>query len=149
MTRAKKRSWFFRIFRFPTQTTTQHMNITITTQNRADFLFVESKGVVESADDLVEHANLVYAEFLKHNPKKILIYQMETEFPPGLSSYLNLVNHYIDNFVPEILSVKVAVVIQEKFKEIGEFWETVCTNRGFHYHAFTSLDQAEQWLLAE
>lgn len=125
------------------------MDITITAQNREDYLYVESKGVVASADELVAHADLVYAEFLKHNPQKILIYEMDTEFPPGLSSYLNLVNHYIDNFVPEIRSVKVAVVIQEKFKEIGEFWETVCTNRGFHYHAFTDFDHAEQWLLSE
>lgn len=125
------------------------MNINISSQNRADYLYVESKGVVESADELVAHANLVYAEFLKYNPQKILIYQMETEFPPGLSSYLNLVNHYIDNFAPEILSVKVAAVIQEKYKDIGDFWETVCTNRGFQYHAFTNFDLAERWLLSE
>ena len=123
------------------------MNITITTENRDDYLFVESKGEIFSADELIAQANLVYEEFQKYNPEKILIYEMEMDFPPGLSNYLNLVNHYIDNFSPDVKSVKVAVVLKEKYKDIGDFWETVCTNRGFLYHAFTDFDAAEKWLL--
>jgi hypothetical protein len=125
------------------------MPFTISTQNNDDYLFVESQGNIESADELVAHANQIYEEFLKHHQTKVLIYQMETEFPPGLSSYLNLVNHYIDNFSIEIMSVRIAVVIQEKYKELGAFWETVCNNRGYQYHAFTSLEEAEDWLKKE
>jgi hypothetical protein len=125
------------------------MPFTIDTQNKEEYLLVVSKGSIASADELVEHANQIYEEFLKHQQTKILIYQMATEFPSGLSSYLNLVNHYIDNFSIEIMSVRIAVVIQEKYKELGAFWETVCNNRGYQYHAFTSLEEAEDWLKKE
>jgi len=124
------------------------MNVEITTQQREEYLYVECKGAVTSADELIAQSNMVYEEFLKYNPEKILLYEMEMDFPSGLSAYLNLVNHYMDNFVPEVRSVKVAVVLQEKYKDIGDFWETVCLNRGFSYQAFTDFDQAEKWILA-
>jgi hypothetical protein len=125
------------------------MSFTIDTQNNEDYLLLVSKGSIESADELLEHANRIYEEFMKHQQKKVLIYQTETEFPSGLSSYLNLVNHYIDHFPIEIMSVRIAIVIQEKYKELGGFWETVCNNRGYEYHAFTSLPAAEDWLKKE
>ncbi|RZJ29314.1 MAG: hypothetical protein EOO48_07790 [Flavobacterium sp.] len=123
------------------------MNIVITAENRDDYLFVVSKGEIESSQELAVHAGMIYEEFMKYAPKKVLIYQLETTFPTELSAYLTLVNHYIENFSNEAISAKVAVVIAEEYKEIGEFWETVCTNRGFLYHSFTDLDKAERWLL--
>jgi hypothetical protein len=123
------------------------MNLNITTQNREEYLYIECKGEITSADELIEQSNLVYEEFLKYNPEKILLYEMEMDFPPGLSAYLNLVNHYMDNFVPEVRSIRVAVVIQDKYKDIGDFWETVCLNRGFQYQTFTDLSKAESWIL--
>lgn len=123
------------------------MDVTITTEDRGEYLYVECKGEVTSADELIAQSTLVYEEFLKYNPQKILLYEMEMDFPSGLSAYLNLVNHYNDNFVPEVRSVKVAVVLKEKYKEIGDFWETICTNRGFQYHSFTDLKKAEDWIL--
>lgn len=123
------------------------MNISITSENRDDYLFVISKGEIESPEDLLAHANFMYDEFMKYKPEKVLVDQLETDFPQGLSSYLNLVNHYIENFSSEALSAKAAIVVRPEYEEIGEFWETVSTNRGLLYHAFTDLEKAKEWLL--
>jgi len=125
------------------------MDLKITTENRQEYLYIECKGEVTSADELIEQSNRVYEEFLKHNPQKMLVYEMEMDFPSGLAAYLNLVNHYADNFVPEAKSAQVAVVLKEKYKDIGDFWETVCINRGYRYQTFTDFDRAEKWLLSE
>ena len=123
------------------------MNITIEAENRNDYLYIVSKGDVWSADDLATHANLIHEEFLKYNPKKILLYELETEFLLGLSAYMEITSHYDDNFIDDMKFIKIAAVIQEKYKNIGVFWETVCTNRGFRYRAFTDPEEAERWLL--
>ena len=125
------------------------MDLKITTEVRQEYLYIECKGTVTSADELIEQSNQVYEEFLKYNPKKILLYEMEMDFPSGLSAYLHLANHYSDNFVPEIRSVRIAVVLKEKYKDIGDFWENVCINRGYQYQTFNEFDHAEKWLLAE
>ena len=125
------------------------MNIKITTEVRPEYLYIECEGEVTSPEELIEQSNMVYEEFLKHNPQKILLYEMEMDFPSGLSAYLNLVNHYADNFIPEVQSIKVAVVLKDKYKDIGDFWETVCTNRGYRYQTFLAFDKAEEWILSE
>jgi hypothetical protein len=125
------------------------MNLDIFTENREEYLYIECKGEITSADELISQSGLIYEEFLKYNPDKILLYEMEMDFPPGLSNYLNLVNHYADHFAVEAQSVKVAVVLKEKYKDIGDFWETVCINRGYQYHTFTNLTEAESWILAK
>jgi hypothetical protein len=123
------------------------MNITIDAENRSDYLYIVSKGDVKSAEDLAIHANLIHDEFLKYNPKKILLYEMETNFLLGLSTYIEITSHYDDNFIDDMKFIKIAAIIQKKYKNIGDFWETVCTNRGFDYRAFTDPEEAEQWLL--
>lgn len=125
------------------------MNVKISTEVRPEYLYIECKGEVTSTDELVAQSTLVYEEFLKYNPQKMLLYEMEMDFPSGLSNYLHVVNHYADNFVPEVLSVKVAVVLKEKYKDIGDFWESICTSRGYRYQTFTNFDEAEKWILAE
>jgi len=119
------------------------MDITINTEVRREYLYIECKGEVVSAEELIAQSELIYQLFLKHNPSKILLYEMEMDFPSGLSAYLNLVNHYADNFGPEVKSIRVAVVIKDKYREIADFWETVCLNRGFQYQTFTDFNQAE------
>ena len=60
---------------------------------------------------------------------------------------LELTKHYIDNFPPEIRLLKIAVVTSKEFKEVAETWESLCVSRGFRYNAFTSFEEAEDWLI--
>jgi len=94
-----------------------------------------------------EHCKLLFDEVLKYNNKKVLIDEPGTRFPQNMFIYYDLVNYYVDNFPPEIRFLKIAVVIAEEFKEIGYFWETVCVNKGLQYFAFTSFQDAHDWLV--
>ncbi len=94
-----------------------------------------------------EHCRLLFDEVLKYNCSKVLINEPGTTFPTDMFIYYNVVTHYIDNFPPEIRTLKIAVVIAEEFKELGYFWETVCVNKGLQYFAFTAFRDAHDWLV--
>lgn len=94
-----------------------------------------------------EHCQLLFTEVLKYDTKKVLIDEPDTRFPTDMFIYYNLVTWYLDNFPPQIRSLKIAVVIAEEFKELGYFWETVCVNKGLQYFAFTNLQDAHNWLV--
>jgi hypothetical protein len=123
------------------------MNITITSENMDDYLSIRSAGDIESKDDLLKHADLIYQEISKYDKQKILIDNIETRFPPDMFSYYEQVQYFSKTFPPWIRLLKIAVVVSPEFEEVGKFWETLSVNRGFQYFAFTSLEEAGQWLI--
>lgn len=125
---------------------TCRMNITITSQNKEEYLLIESKGDVETKEDLIRHCDLVFEEISKYDAKKILIYEPETTFPLEIYPYFDLVKHYTETFPPDIKSLKIAAVLAKEFREIAETWETLCVSRGFDYFVFTSFQEAENWI---
>ena len=120
------------------------MAATITSESKSEYLLITGNGELRSAEDLIEQAEAIYSEFTKHDHTKILIDQRETTFPTRFFSYLDLVDHYV---TMPIMLIKIAVVIDPKNKEIGDFWETACNNRGYQYFAFTSYEEAERWII--
>ena len=123
------------------------MNFTITSQNKKDHLFIESKGNIESVDLLLTHSHKIYEEISKYDHQKILLYEPEMQLPLDLVPYFNLVQNYIDIFPPEIRELTIAVVFSEKYQEVASTWETLCQSRGLQYFAFTSLQDALDCLL--
>ncbi|HLA55916.1 MAG TPA: hypothetical protein VK623_07430 [Flavobacterium sp.] len=123
------------------------MDITLTAENKDEYLLIATTGNLETVEDLLMHADLIYQEFLKYGAKKVLLDLQETTFPKNLFSYLDLVNHYISDFSQELQSIKLAVVVTKEYENIGEFWETVCNNRGYEFFAFTSYEKAHDWLM--
>ena len=72
---------------------------------------------------------------------------MATEFPSDLFSYYDLVQFYIEKLPSEINEIKLACIISPEYSNIGKFWQTASNNRGFKYQAFTSVREAEEWLM--
>ena len=122
------------------------MSFTITSTNKNDHLFLRSVGIVEDTQDVIKHAEAVYAEITKFDQKKILIDDRETRWPANLFSYYEQVEFFSQHFPPEIRLLKIAIVLPPESEEVGKFWETLCVNIGFNYHAFTSIENAYQWL---
>lgn len=122
------------------------MNFTITSQNKSDYLLIESKGRIVTKAELFKHSQLVHEEIIRYDNKKILVYEPELHFPQDLFSYLALVHNYIDNFPPDIRLLKIAIVVSAVYEEIAKFWAIACQNRGFPYNGFTSLQEAHTWL---
>jgi hypothetical protein len=124
------------------------MEITITSQNRKDYLLIETKAIIETKEDLVSQSQLLYEEIAKHDFKKILVDQSETKLPNSLVPYFDLVKNYIEEFPPEIRQLKIASVVAKEYKEFADTWETICVSRGLNYFTFTSFLEAEKWLLS-
>ncbi len=123
------------------------MDVTVTSVNKPGYLLIISTGNVASTEELFGHSQLVYAEIIKHQQKRILLDNLGAKFPTQFYSYVELVDHYSIAFPPEIRTFKIAAVIVEEYMEFGKFWETIAVNRGFRYHAFTSFEDAQEWLL--
>lgn len=123
------------------------MEITITSQAKRDYLFIETKAVLETTEDLINQSQRVFEEISKQHLKRILIDEPETKFPKDLVPYFDLVKNYIEEFPPEISQLKIAIVIAKEYIEIVNSWETICVSRGLNYCAFTSIQEAKKWLL--
>lgn len=126
------------------------MNLQLKTKNKKTHLLIVSKGTLSVKEDLFKHAELIYREIVKHTQTNILIEESETTFPQSLFDYADLVNFYRE-FPPDVRLLKLAAVIRadNTAKKIAEFWETACANKGFQFRAFTSMHEAEAWLLKE
>lgn len=129
--------------------TTIFMNIVITSRPEPSYLLVESTGEMFTKDDLVRQSQLIHEEIVKHKAKKVLVNEPGTKFPLELLPYYELVKFYVDNFPPGIRRYKIAIVIAAEYEKMARFWETVCINRGLQYFAFTSFQEAHDWLLNE
>lgn len=123
--------------------------MTITSQNNADYLLIRSVASLKNENDLIQHAILVFDEYKKYGNKKVVLDGLETGFPSDLFPYYDLVQFYIEKFPPEVREIKLACVISPEYTRIGKFWETTSNNRGFRYRAFTSLREAEEWIMEE
>lgn len=125
------------------------MNVTLTSYPKGDYLLIESKGSIETMEELLAHSQMIWEEINTHEFRKILVDEPETVLPLDIILYFNLVKSYVDNFPPEIYDVKIAIVVSEAYFEMISSWETLCQSRGLQYFAFTSLEDAIHCLTSE
>ena len=123
------------------------MEITITIENKTDYLLIETKADIETREDLMEQSKLLYEEFVKHPFKKILVDERKTHLPDNIYAFFDLVKGYAENFPTTIREYKIAVVVAPQYKEMADTWETLCISRKLNNCAFTSLKEAKKWLL--
>ena len=123
------------------------MNITITSAEKNDYIIIRSVGLLESREDLFQHAELIYQEISKYDKQKILINDIETSFPKNRLYYYDQVHFFGEGLPPEIRFLKIAVVLSPEYEEIGKFWETLAVIRGFEFHSFFSMAVALHWLI--
>jgi len=123
------------------------MNLTITSQNKDGYLLIVCKDNILTKEELFEHSQLLFDEIMKHGAQRILVDDTETHLPLELFPYFGLVQEYVENYPPEIRSLIIAIVVATEYKEVAESWETLCVSRGLQFYAFTSLDEASQWLI--
>ena len=73
------------------------MDLTITSQNKEEYFLIESKGSLQTKEELFRHSQLLFDEIMKHGAQRILINDIETHFPLELSPYFGLVQEYAEN----------------------------------------------------
>ncbi len=123
------------------------MNLKITSTEKEGYLLIKVTGDVVTDEDLLTHSHLLYTEAKKYNHTNLLLEQTGAHFPKKIFSYLELVKHYQVDFPDDITGLKVASVVLPEYKELGNFWETASINRGFQFYIFTSVEEAENFLL--
>ena len=123
------------------------MSVIITSYPKRDYLLIESKGILQTAEELLTQSQMVHAEIIKYDYNKILVNEPETVLPLDLTPYFNLVKKYAESKQPEVRKVKIVVVVSEKYKEVVSSWETICHSMGFRFYLFTSFSEAEDFLL--
>lgn len=123
------------------------MDITVTSSLKDQYIFIASAGRLEKKEDLFRHAELMYREINRYDKKVILIDNRNTIFPLNKLDYYDQIKYFSTNLPEEIRFYKLAIVMDPKYEEIGQFWETVAVNRGFQYHSFTSIEEAHNWLV--
>ena len=92
------------------------MNVTLTTYPKEGYLLIESKGVIETMEELLAHSQMIWEEIQHHSFEKILINEPEIILPQNLVLYFNLVKNYVANFPPGIYDVKIVVVFPKSIK---------------------------------
>ena len=125
------------------------MKITLSTYPKKDYLLIESKGTIDTMEELLAHSQMIWEEIRKYDFKKILIDEPGIQLPQEIVPYFNLVKSYIESFPPKIRELKIAVVVSEKYIEVGHTWESLCQSRGLQYFMFTSFDDALNCLTDE
>jgi len=123
------------------------MKLTITSHNKDGYLLIESKGTLQTRDELIEHSQLLFDEIVEQGAKKVIVDDRGTHFPMELFPYFGLVQDYAVSYPPEIRSLIIGIVVAPEYKEVAESWESLCLTRGLQFYAFTSLEEATGWLL--
>jgi hypothetical protein len=123
------------------------MQLTITSQDKGDYLLIECTGSLQTKEELFMHSQSLFDEIMKHGATRILIDDIETHFPLELFPYFGLVQGYVENYPPEIRALLIGVVVAPEYKEVAESWEALCISRGLQFYAFTSMEEASEWLL--
>lgn len=98
------------------------MEITIASQNKTDYLLIETKAVLVTTDDLIRQSEMLYGEIAKHSFKRVLIDESETKLPTYLGPYFDLVKKYEVEFPVEIRQLKIAVVTAKEYNETAKSW---------------------------
>lgn len=111
-----------------------------------DYLHLDCTGDINTTEELLAFAADLYVLVEQSGMRKIINVMDKMNVPLSITSYYSLVESYMNDYPPSNHLLKIAVVMNEKYKEQGSFWEAVCNNRGFEYLSFTNKEVALSWL---
>jgi hypothetical protein len=93
-----------------------------------EYLLIKTSGRVDNIDDHKRLANELYEEIMKHDFSKVLLDHNEIDFTTSITDKTQLITYYSEAFPPDFRLLKIAVVANEKNKEIGDFWDVYANN---------------------
>jgi hypothetical protein len=121
------------------------MSAKISSRKEGNLLIIKTSGDIKETG-WSALAKQLYEEISRHGCTRIIIDHLGLEIPTRLIEYVNLEKFFAEKLPPEVRSLKLAVVVNPIYKEVGNFWETYCRNRGFGYKAFTSMEEASAYI---
>lgn len=100
------------------------MNVMIASQVEDDYLLITSSGSISNTEEYMPYAKRCHDEIMKHGITKVIVDELEMQYPaPSLLDVIDSTEFYSETFLPEMESLKLAVVAHSDIKPIAEFWE--------------------------
>lgn len=112
--------------------------------NHENYLKVIAKGKDDDQADVKNYTDAVVNAILDFNSKKVLCDERELQYNLSLTDTFQL-GEYVSQYSGHL--IKIAIVCNSKFIDDAKFYETVTTNRGMQIKVYTSIEEAECWLL--
>ncbi|MBK6264992.1 hypothetical protein JKA74_08080 [Marivirga sp. S37H4] len=115
-------------------------------KEKTHYLSVVSNGDRRNFTEVIQNANKIHEVIQKSSQTLILLDYRKTIFHLPHNEAFNLVKVF-EIKLTEFKKVKMAVIINNRSEEIGNFWASICQRRGFNYAVFKEEPEAEKWLL--
>jgi hypothetical protein len=113
-----------------------------------DFLKVISEGERTEFGLVLQNAEKIHKAIQASAKKLILLDYRLTIFKMPHNEAFNLLKVF-ELKLTDFKEVKMAVIINPRTTEIGSFWVSICTKRGFDCQIFQGEEEAKVWLLGE
>ena len=115
--------------------------------DQKDHLYIKVSGCIENSTEDKQYAKEAYDLFTRFDYSRAIIDIRELKLKTNIIDQVKLVDSYSNKKIfPNIMKIKLAVIIDRENEELATFWEDYSTNRGFNFKVFYSISEAESWL---
>ena len=122
------------------------MDATISSELMPGYLLITGSGKVDALDEYRAMVRRYGEEIRKHGCRRILVDERRVAYGPSLLLQSDIVDFYESDLSPDAKHLHVAVVLDDKLLDLGEFWEHSSREAGYRYGAFSSIDEATGFL---
>ncbi len=106
-----------------------------------NYLFIESSAVINNIEDWVEMDNIKSELIFKSGLRNVIVDDRKVTHKEDYFLICEVVKNMIDNLPIELRTLRLAVIVNDESKKIGNFWETYSANRGFPFRVFTDINE--------
>jgi hypothetical protein len=111
------------------------------------YLYVEAIGILEDLPEWKNNVDNYYKLATKYEADVILLDEVELISPYDVLMQQEIVKYIAKTFPFEVRYLKVAVVKQKSFENVGKFWESSSAKEGFNgFRFYTDMDEAIEWI---
>jgi hypothetical protein len=119
---------------------------TILSQDLDKYLLIISSGTVITVEDFMDLDVRTSALISESKHNRVIVDERNVQHENSTLTILKLVEHMIEQLPRELRQLKLALVVDQRSKELARFWENCCYNRGYNWKAFTEMDQAVAYI---
>lgn len=119
------------------------MAVTLSSKIENDYLLIVALGKIADSEEHKLLTRRFYNEILKYRSDKIIINVSNIIFPASIEFHDDIVDFYAKGLPNEIKFLKIAVVDESSYREIGKYWEFKANKDGYdNYKVFPSMNEA-------
>ena len=119
------------------------MNVSMSSKVENDHLLIVARGDITDSEEHKLLTKRFYNEIVKYHSEKIIIDLSKINFPISFELHDDIVGYYAEGLPGEIKFLKIAVVDESSYREIGKYWEFTANKNGYdNYKVFNSMSEA-------